>query len=56
MMIKKSEVKAFAKEKGFRVSGEFLEALDEKVKEMILEAIEKAEKKKMKTLKARHLE
>jgi len=56
MMIKKSEVKAFAKEKGFRVSAEFLEALDEVVKKVILDAIEEAKKQKMKTLKAKHLE
>lgn len=56
MIIRKSEVKAYAKEKDMRVSAEFFEALDKKVKELIDLAIEKAQAKKMKTLKAKHLE
>ena len=55
MFVKKSEVKAYLKEKGMRTSGDLFEELDAKIKEMLNIAVEEAKKKKMKTVKGRHL-
>ncbi len=51
MVLKKSRVKEAASD-GFRVSQEFIEALDAHVLELIKKAEVRAEKNKRKTLKA----
>lgn len=54
MVLKKSRVKEAVSE-GFRVSQDFIEALNEHVKELIKKAEDRAKRNKRKTLKGHDL-
>ncbi len=54
MLIVKSKIREYIKSLGeFNVAGDFIEALDEKVKELINKAAERTAANKRKTLSAR---
>ncbi|MCR8487832.1 MAG: hypothetical protein NDP22_05450, partial [Crenarchaeota archaeon] len=50
LTIYKIRIKTIAKEKGFRVSGEFIIAFDKAVRELLEKAIKRAEMEQRKTL------
>ncbi|MCR8432692.1 MAG: hypothetical protein NDP13_03230 [Crenarchaeota archaeon] len=55
LTIYKTRIKTIAKEKGFRVSGEFIIAFDKAVRELLEKAIKRAEMEQRKTLLPRHV-
>ncbi len=55
LTIYKTRVKAIAKEKGFRVSGDFITEFDKAVRELLMKAIKRAESEGRKTLLPRHV-
>lgn len=55
LVIYKTRIKQIAKEKGFRVSGEFVAAFDKAVRELLDKAIKRAESEGRKTLLPRHV-
>ncbi len=55
LTIYKTRVKAMAKDKGFRVSGEFITEFDKAVRELLMKAIKRAEAEGRKTLLPRHV-
>lgn len=55
LTIYKTRIKTIAKEKGFRVSGEFIAAFDKAVREILDKAIKRAESEGRKTLLPRHV-
>lgn len=54
MVIVSSKLKAWAKEKGMRTSGDFLDKLNERVIGMMEMAVWRAQQEKVGTLKDRH--
>ena len=56
MLVVTSRLKSLAKEDDMRVSAEFLEAVHDRIKAMLKEAIVKAKEDKRGTVKARDLE
>ena len=55
LTIYKTRVKSMAKDKGFRVSGEFIVEFDKAVRELLMKAIKRAEAEGRKTLLPRHV-
>jgi len=55
LTVYKTRIKAIAKEKGFRVSGEFIIAFDKAVRELLEKAMKRAEMEQRKTLLPRHV-
>ena len=55
LMIYKTRVKAIAKEKGYRVSADFITEFDKAVRELLEKAIKRAEAEGRKTLLPRHV-
>lgn len=55
LTIYKTRIKAIAKEKGFRVSGEFITEFDKAVRELLEKAIKRAQQENRKTLLPRHV-
>lgn len=52
MLVVQSKAKDYVRDKGFRVSGEFMEALSDEVADMLDAAMDRADTNKRKTLYA----
>ncbi|MEX0569394.1 MAG: hypothetical protein Q6363_009630 [Candidatus Njordarchaeota archaeon] len=55
LTIYKTRIKSMAKDKGFRVSGDFVVEFDKAVRELLQKAIKRAESEGRKTLLPRHV-
>ena len=54
-MVHKARIKVIAKEKGFRITGEFIIAFDKAIRELLERAIRRAEAEGRKTLLPKHI-
>lgn len=55
LTVYKTRVKTIAKEKGFRITGEFIIAFDRVIRDLLERAIRRAEAEGRKTLLPRHI-